>query len=225
MPLRSHGPRWLHCLSATLSELIMSKQHWHEGSRVDYITSLALARSHAESHGRLFPSHTHPFHRHDNTHPSPHMPKRLQLSAIPDLRFEQTYLAKIEAADPSWHSIAWITIRDYAISPLLQGALWCVPFKAFTIVYLVTCKPFQGHRVRACKAIAATPYMVVVSARRFAASERGQHRRLAPPMGPLALSPRKVGELVRDTMMDVKLRARGLRCIWYENNVGVIVRG
>ncbi|KAF8498228.1 hypothetical protein F5888DRAFT_1612900 [Russula emetica] len=51
------------------------------------------------------------------------MPKRLQ-PAIPDLRFEPTYLAKLEVADPGWQSILWITIRDHAISPLLQGALW-----------------------------------------------------------------------------------------------------
>ncbi|KAN0120557.1 hypothetical protein V8E52_004384 [Russula decolorans] len=52
------------------------------------------------------------------------MPKRLQPSAIPDLRFEPTYLAKLQASDPGWQSIVWITIRDHAISPLLQGALW-----------------------------------------------------------------------------------------------------
>ncbi|KAH9952951.1 hypothetical protein BC827DRAFT_1251343 [Russula dissimulans] len=106
-------------------QVVMSmQQHWHEGSRVDYITSLALARSHAESHGRLFPSHSHPFHHRDNTHPSKHMPTRFQPSAIPDLRFEPTYLAKLQAADPGWKCIVWITIRDHAISPLLQGALW-----------------------------------------------------------------------------------------------------
>ncbi len=103
-------------------------QHWDEGSRADYITSLALTRSNAESYGRLFSSH--PFHRHDNTRTSTHMPKRLQPSAIPDLRFEPTYLAKLEVADPGWKSVAWITIRDYAISPLLQGVIWCVAFKA-----------------------------------------------------------------------------------------------
>ncbi|KAI0274145.1 hypothetical protein BGY98DRAFT_1099182 [Russula aff. rugulosa BPL654] len=77
------------------------QQHWHEGSRADYITSLALARSTQR-----------------------HTPKHLQPSAIPDLRFEPTYLAKLEAADPGWRSVVWITIRDHAISPLLQGALW-----------------------------------------------------------------------------------------------------
>jgi hypothetical protein len=109
------------------------QQHWHEGSRADYITSLALARSHAEGHSRLFPSHSHPSHHPNNTHPSKHTPKHLQPSAIPDLRFEPTYLAKLEAADPGWRSVVWITIRDHAISPLLQGALWCVALKVLTV--------------------------------------------------------------------------------------------
>jgi Autophagy receptor ATG43 len=60
------------------------------------------------------------------------MPKRLPPSAIPDLRFEPTYLAKLEAADPGWRSVVWITIRDHAVNPLLQGALWYVALKALT---------------------------------------------------------------------------------------------
>jgi len=124
----------------------MSKQqHWHEGSRADYITSLALAHSHAESHSRLFPSPSHPFHHRDNTRPSTgkHMPKRLQPSVIPDLRFEPTYLAKLDAADPGWQSVVWITTRDHAISPLLQGVLWCVVLKALT-VYLANVPTCAG---------------------------------------------------------------------------------
>jgi autophagy-related ATG43-like protein len=117
-------------LSTQVRVAMSRPQHWHEGSRADYITSLALARSNAESHGRLFTSHSHPFHRHDNTRTSTHVPKRLQPSAIPDLRFEPTYLAKLEVADPGWKSVAWITIRENAISPLLQGVIWCVAFKA-----------------------------------------------------------------------------------------------
>lgn len=114
----------------------MSKQqHGHEGSRAEYIASLALARSNAESHGRLFPFHPHPSHRCDNTHSSKHMPKRLQPSAIPDLRFEPTYLAKLDVADSGWQSIVWITIRDHAMSPLLQGVLWCVALKALTVLF------------------------------------------------------------------------------------------
>ena len=112
---------------------VMSKhQHQHEGSRAEYITSLALARSNAESHGRLFPSHPHHW---DNTHSSKHMPKRLQPSAIPDLRFEPTYLAKLDVADSGWQSIVWITIRDHAMSPLLQGVLWCVALEVLTVLF------------------------------------------------------------------------------------------
>lgn len=181
------------------------QQHLHEGSRADYITSLALSRSLAEGHGRLFPSHSHPFH-HDHSHPSKHIPKRLQPSAIPDLRFEPTYLAKLEAADPGWQSVVWITIRDHAISPLLQGALWCVASKAPYCFVSLTCQPVQGYRIHFCSATTAVPYVVAISTRQFAASERRQHRRLAPPMGPLNIFTREVGELVRNTMMDVKLR-------------------
>ena len=116
----------------------MSKQqHGLEGSRADYIASLALARSHAETHGRFFTHHSHPKNHHDDTHTSRHMPKRLQPSAIPDLRFEPTYLAKLASTGSDWTSVAWITIRDHAISPLLQGVLWCVAFEVATPVLLL----------------------------------------------------------------------------------------
>lgn len=122
---RSRGPRY----RSGSAQLVMSK--WHEGSRAEYITSLALARSHAESHGRTFPFHSHPTrNHHDNAHASNHMPKRLQPSAIPDLRFEPTYLAKLSTAGSDWQSVAWITVRDHAISPLIQGVLWCVAFES-----------------------------------------------------------------------------------------------
>ena len=79
-------------------------------------------------------------------HPHPHLP------AIPDLRFEQSYLKSIApyinvrhtAQPPSseppstneedvgeqlaviidWRGVAWITTRDQIISPLVQGAVW-----------------------------------------------------------------------------------------------------
>jgi hypothetical protein len=94
----------------------MSKEHWHAGPRSDYITALALARSNAETQG-----HSGSRPKHDR-----HMPKRLPPSAIPDLRFEPTYLAKLAAAGSGWQSIVYITVRDQVINPLLQGALWCV---------------------------------------------------------------------------------------------------
>lgn len=106
-----------------------------DSPQVDYFTSIALARFQAEGYGRLFPSHTHPFHPRDNTHPSKHAPKRLQPFAIPDLRFEPTYLAKLEAADHGWRSVVWITIRDHAIEPLIQGALWYVALKVLAILF------------------------------------------------------------------------------------------
>lgn len=95
----------------------MSKEHWHLGSRSDYIASLALARTHADNQSRF---NSHPKH---DTH---NMPERLHPSAIPDLRFEPTYLAKLAAAGPGWQSVVWITVRDQVISPLFQGAVWCV---------------------------------------------------------------------------------------------------
>ncbi|KAI9454661.1 hypothetical protein BJY52DRAFT_1283554 [Lactarius psammicola] len=89
----------------------MSKEHTRP--RSDYITVLALARSHAENH-----SGSHPPPKHD-------VPKRLKPSMIiPDLRFEPTYLAKLATAGTGWQSVVWVTIRDQVISPLLQGALW-----------------------------------------------------------------------------------------------------
>jgi hypothetical protein len=99
----------------------MSREHWHLGSRSDYITALALSRSQVENHGHVY-SHSHPLRDGHG-----HMPKRLQPSVIPDLRFEPTYLAKVAGAGPGWKSVLLVTVRDQVISPLVQGALWCVP--------------------------------------------------------------------------------------------------
>ncbi|KAH9020761.1 hypothetical protein EDB84DRAFT_1514393 [Lactarius hengduanensis] len=89
----------------------MSKEHARP--RSDYITVLALSRSHAENQ-----SGSHPHTKHD-------VPQRLKPSmVIPDLRFEPTYLAKLATAGPGWQSVVWVTIRDQVISPLLQGVLW-----------------------------------------------------------------------------------------------------
>ncbi|KAH8988398.1 hypothetical protein EDB92DRAFT_1872561 [Lactarius akahatsu] len=85
----------------------------HARPRSDYITVLALARSHAENQ-----SGSHPHTKHD----VPQRPKPLMI--IPDLRFEPTYLAKLATAGPGWQSVVWVTIRDQVISPLLQGVLW-----------------------------------------------------------------------------------------------------
>ncbi|KAI0247191.1 hypothetical protein BJV78DRAFT_951472 [Lactifluus subvellereus] len=92
--------------------MVMSKER--TVSRPDYITALALSRSNAENQARFHP------------HPKRDSPKRLQPSLIPDLRFEPTYLARLEVADPGWQSVVWVTVRDQVLNPLIQGVLWCV---------------------------------------------------------------------------------------------------
>ncbi|KAL2219842.1 hypothetical protein M432DRAFT_606776 [Thermoascus aurantiacus ATCC 26904] len=49
--------------------------------------------------------------------------RRRNLPPLPDLRFEQSYLASLRGAE-SWGRIAWITIRDQVLLPLIQGTLW-----------------------------------------------------------------------------------------------------
>ena len=44
---------------------------------------------------------------------------------LPDLRFEQSYLASLPPG-ASWATIAYITMRDLVIFPLLQGTLWAL---------------------------------------------------------------------------------------------------
>ncbi|PGH23415.1 hypothetical protein AJ80_02525 [Polytolypa hystricis UAMH7299] len=51
------------------------------------------------------------------------IPRRAPLPPLPDLRFEQSYLRSLQGAD-SWGRIAWITIRDQVLFPLIQGTLW-----------------------------------------------------------------------------------------------------
>ncbi len=43
---------------------------------------------------------------------------------IPDLRFEQTYLASLRRTDLSWYSIFRVTLIDYLMFPMFQGLLW-----------------------------------------------------------------------------------------------------
>lgn len=50
-------------------------------------------------------------------------PRRAHLPPLPDLRFEQSYLASIQQAE-SWQKIAWITFRDQVFMPLAQGVVW-----------------------------------------------------------------------------------------------------
>ncbi|KAL8939643.1 MAG: hypothetical protein Q9216_003251 [Gyalolechia sp. 2 TL-2023] len=51
------------------------------------------------------------------------IPRRANLPPLPDMRFEQSYLASLQGAE-SWWSIAWITGRDQVVLPLVQGMLW-----------------------------------------------------------------------------------------------------
>ncbi|KAF7596314.1 hypothetical protein BBP40_002458 [Aspergillus hancockii] len=49
--------------------------------------------------------------------------RRHHLPPMPDLRFEQSYLASLRGAD-TWGRVAWITIRDQVLLPLVQGTVW-----------------------------------------------------------------------------------------------------
>ncbi|KAJ5182747.1 hypothetical protein N7492_000363 [Penicillium capsulatum] len=51
------------------------------------------------------------------------VPRRQNLPPLPDLRFEQSYLASIKDAN-TWGRVAWITVRDQVILPFLQGTIW-----------------------------------------------------------------------------------------------------
>lgn len=42
----------------------------------------------------------------------------------PDLRFEESYLRAISAAEGKWWKIAYITVRDQVFMPLVQGTIW-----------------------------------------------------------------------------------------------------
>ncbi|KAJ5562873.1 hypothetical protein N7535_002681 [Penicillium sp. DV-2018c] len=49
--------------------------------------------------------------------------RRQNLPPLPDLRFEQSYLASIKDAE-TWGRVAWITTRDQVLLPLIQGTVW-----------------------------------------------------------------------------------------------------
>ena len=50
-------------------------------------------------------------------------PRRSTFPPLPDLRFEQSYLASIKNAD-TWAKVTYITIRDQVMMPLVQGIGW-----------------------------------------------------------------------------------------------------
>ncbi|KAI9877062.1 MAG: hypothetical protein M1830_004912 [Pleopsidium flavum] len=51
------------------------------------------------------------------------LPRKTTLPPLPDLRFEQSYLASLKGAD-TWGRVVWITVRDQLFLPLIQGTLW-----------------------------------------------------------------------------------------------------
>jgi hypothetical protein len=53
---------------------------------------------------------------------------------------DQQQLARIE-----WGRVAWVTTRDQVISPLLQGAIWCV--NPIHSSFLFILKIFKGGRI------------------------------------------------------------------------------
>ncbi|KAH7044613.1 hypothetical protein B0J12DRAFT_577741 [Macrophomina phaseolina] len=55
-------------------------------------------------------------------HPAPRRPPH-HLPPLPDLRFEQSYLKSIEKCGSGW-GVAYVTLRDQVLLPLLQGTLW-----------------------------------------------------------------------------------------------------
>ncbi|KAN0103117.1 DUF1770 domain containing protein [Hyaloscypha variabilis] len=50
-------------------------------------------------------------------------PRRASFGPLPDLRFEQSYLASIAGADSRW-KVLYITARDQVLLPLVQGMVW-----------------------------------------------------------------------------------------------------
>ena len=56
-------------------------------------------------------------------------PRRATLPPLPDLRFEQSYLKSIEGRDQ--FGVAWITIRDQVVLPLVQGMLWTLALQGW----------------------------------------------------------------------------------------------
>jgi len=55
------------------------------------------------------------------------LPRKANLPPLPDLRFEQSYLASIAGADTYWR-VGWITVRDQVFMALAQGFLTSLAF-------------------------------------------------------------------------------------------------
>lgn len=56
----------------------------------------------------------------DIIRPRPRVPPGRQHLPLPDLRFEQTYLASLKNADTNW-KVIYITVRDQVLLPMAQG--------------------------------------------------------------------------------------------------------
>ncbi|KAH8683305.1 hypothetical protein BGZ60DRAFT_368528 [Tricladium varicosporioides] len=58
------------------------------------------------------------------------LPRRPSFGPLPDLRFEQSYLASIAGADTRW-KVIYITVRDQVMLPLLQGMVWTLALQGW----------------------------------------------------------------------------------------------
>ncbi|KAL2068007.1 hypothetical protein VTL71DRAFT_16105 [Oculimacula yallundae] len=58
------------------------------------------------------------------------VPRRQSFGPLPDLRFEQSYLASIAGVESRW-GIAWITLRDQLVLPLVQGMVWSLALQGW----------------------------------------------------------------------------------------------
>ena len=122
-----------------------------EYPRSDYITALALSQSRADNlrqppphkheslqHARL-PVSVIPDLRFEQTYlkrvkPYVHVERRKRTSKGADDENkeeaggggEEEEVGEAEVITVEWGKVLWITTRDQVISPLLQGALWCV---------------------------------------------------------------------------------------------------
>ncbi|CZT10444.1 uncharacterized protein RAG0_14919 [Rhynchosporium agropyri] len=58
------------------------------------------------------------------------VPRRQSFGPLPDLRFEQSYLASIAGAESNWQ-VAFITFRDQLVLPLVQGMVWSLALQGW----------------------------------------------------------------------------------------------
>ncbi|KAI9711256.1 MAG: hypothetical protein M1820_002243 [Bogoriella megaspora] len=72
--------------------------------------------------------------------------RRAPMPPLPDLRFEQSYLASIKDAK-GFQTVAWITIKDQVFFPLIQGTAWSLVL--FGWRYMNRSTKFSGRSVGA----------------------------------------------------------------------------